>query len=115
MFDTSVFCLLQITPPTTIPKNHVLKVPSKRKAKLISTQSLQKKANAGKVVQKALSYGSWDIKIVFIYVHSRYFIQFEIAFCFQFCLIYILAVVSLIQQYLLSTSNTNIIDLAVLN
>ena len=58
MFDTSVFCLLQVTPPTTIPKisekNPGLKIPTKRKH-LVSSESLRKQANAK--IQKTLDYG----------------------------------------------------------
>ena len=60
MFDTSVFCLLQVTPPTTIPKirekNHgPPKVPEKRK-QMISSEALRKQSQAGKI-QKTLNYG----------------------------------------------------------
>ena len=57
---TSVFCLLQVTPPAKIPniseKNPGLKLPKKRKH-LVSSETLIKQAKAAKM-QKALTYGS---------------------------------------------------------
>ena len=60
MFDTSLLCLLQVTPPTTKPKvrenNPGQKLQPTRK-NYVSIANVQKLAKAGKI-QKALTYGS---------------------------------------------------------
>jgi hypothetical protein len=60
MFDTSVFCLLQVTPPTTKPKvsenNPGPKLQPKRK-NYVSSAEVQKQAKVGKI-QKVLTFSS---------------------------------------------------------
>ena len=62
MFDTSVFCLIQVTPPTTKPKvsenNPGPKVQPKRK-RYVSSANVQAQAQAkGAKTQKSLTFGS---------------------------------------------------------
>ena len=61
MFDTSVFCLLQVTPPTTKPKVSEPipgpKLQPKRKSYVSSAEVLKQARGPGKI-QKALTYNS---------------------------------------------------------
>lgn len=61
MFDTSVFCLLQVTPPATKPKvsetNPGLKVPSKH-INYVSSAEVQKQAAKAPKIQKVLAFDS---------------------------------------------------------
>ena len=66
MFDTCGFCLLQVTPPTSIEKvtgenKTAPKLKTKRKATYVSSATVQKQARAKLTRQKSLNLGLLDL------------------------------------------------------